>query len=179
MNILKEISINTGSKFFAFSFVQFFYGLLIFPQLRSIFLCILGAKINSSAIIMNVKFFNWHQKGPKALSIGKESYIGDETLLDLYTDIVIEDEVTIAQRCLVLTHLNVGYASHPLQKYFPKVSKKVVFKNGSVIGAGSTILPGVTVGEKSFVAAGSVVIKNVLPGYLVGGVPAKVIRKIK
>lgn len=179
MNFYKEISLNTGSKFFAFSLIQIIYGLLIFPQLRSIFLSLLGAKINSSSIIMNVKIFNWHQKGPKALSIGKDSFIGDETLLDLYDDIVIGDEVTIAQRVLILTHLNVGYSSHPLQKYFPKFSKKVILESGAVIGAGSTILPGVTVGRRSFVAAGSVVVKNVPANCLVGGVPAKVIRKIK
>lgn len=178
MNLRKEIGINKVLKFSVFSLLQIVYGLLIFPPLRSIFLNILGANINLSSLIMNVKFFNWHQKGPKALLVGKDCYIGDETLLDLYDSIVIEDEVTIAQRVLILTHLNVGYSNHPLQKYFPKISKKVVIKRGAVIGAGVTILPGVTIGQKAFIAAGSVVTKNIAASHLVGGVPAKVIRKI-
>lgn len=178
MNFHEEVGFTKAAKFFIFSLLQIVYGFLIFPQLRSIFLNILGAQINPNALIMNVKFFNWHQKGPKAIKIGKDCFIGDETLIDLYNSVVLEDQVTIAQRVNVLTHMNVGYKHHPLQKHFPRISKQVVFKFGSVVGAGSTILPGVTIGEKSFVAAGSVVTKNVPAQSLVGGVPAKIIRKI-
>ncbi len=46
------------------------------------------------------------------------------------------------------------------------------------IGAGATILPGVTVGENAVVAAGAVVSKNVPDNTVVGGIPAKVIRTI-
>lgn len=179
MNFRKEVGYFEALKFFAFSLVQIIYGLLTFPHLRSIFLNILGANISLNLIMMNVKFFNWHQKGPKALTIGKDCFIGDETLIDLYDEVILEDQVTLAQRVLVLTHINVGYADHPLQKSFPKTSRKVVFKKGAVVGASSTILAGVTIGEKSFVAAGSVVTKNVPANTLVGGVPAKIIRKIK
>lgn len=179
MNFHKEVSLDKAIRFFTFSLLQAVYGLLVFPQLRTIFLKLLGANINSNAIIMNVKFFNWHQKGPKALIIGKDCFIGDETLIDLYDEVVLEDQVTLAQRVLILTHINVGYADHPLQNIFPKKSSKVVFKKGAVVGASSTILPGVTIGEKSFVAAGSVITKNVPANTLVGGVPAKIIRKIK
>ncbi len=179
MNFHKEVNLTSASKFFAFSLIQILYGLLIFPQLRLIFLNLLGANVNANALIMNVKFFNWHQKGPKALVIGKDCFIGDETLIDLYDEVALEDQVTLAQRVLVLTHINVGYADHPLQNSFPKTSSKVLFKKGAVVGASSTILPGVIIGEKSFVAAGSVVTKSVPANTLVGGVPAKIIRKIK
>jgi acetyltransferase-like isoleucine patch superfamily enzyme len=46
------------------------------------------------------------------------------------------------------------------------------------IAAGATIIGGVTVGENSVVAAGSVVTKNVPSNTLVGGNPARVIRSI-
>jgi acetyltransferase-like isoleucine patch superfamily enzyme len=49
---------------------------------------------------------------------------------------------------------------------------------GLVIAAGAIIIGGVTVGENSVVAAGSVVTKNVPPNTLVGGNPAKLIRSI-
>ena len=127
---------------------------------------------------MNVKFFNWYHTGPKGLKIGEDCFIGDETLIDLYDSVVLEDKTTLAQRITVLTHLNVGYLDHPLQKHFPKTSKPVVFKTGSVVGASATILPGVTVGEKSFVAAGSLVSKDVTDHTLVAGVPVKIIRRI-
>ena len=46
------------------------------------------------------------------------------------------------------------------------------------IGAGATILPGVTIGENAVVGAGSVVTKDVEPRTIVGGVPAKFIKNI-
>lgn len=179
MNYHKEVGYLEAIKFTFYIVVQILYGLLIFPHLRSIFLNLLGANICLNLIMMNVKFFNWHQKGPRALTIGKDCFIGDETLIDLYDEVILEDQVTLAQRVLVLTHINVGYTDHPLQKFFPKKSSKVIFKKGAVIGASSTILAGVTIGERSFVAAGSVVTKDVPANTLVGGVPAKVIRRIK
>lgn len=179
MKLFKEVGIKRIIKFFIYNFLQIFYTFLFLPPLRTIFLTLLGANINSEAILMGVKFFNWHINGPQGLTIGKDCFIGDETLIDLYDEVILEDQVTLAQRVLVLTHVNVGYSNHPLQKFFPKTSSRVVFNKGAAVGAGSTILPGVTIGKKSFVAAGSVVTRNVPPGVLVGGVPARIIRKIK
>ena len=184
MKALKEISAEKALKFAVFSIIQTLYHLLIdhifnFPQSRKLFLQLLGAAVGKDSILMNVRFFNWHKKGLKGFKIGKECFIGDETLIDLYDNVVLENQVTIAQRVTILTHLNVGYRDHPLQKYFPKFSKPVTIKKGSVVGARSTILPGVTIGEESFIAAGSVVTKNVPKRTLVAGIPAKIVRKIK
>ncbi len=52
-------------------------------------------------------------------------------------------------------------------------------KKGAWIGAGAILLPGVTIGEYSLVAAGAVVTKDVLPYTMVAGVPAKVIKELK
>lgn len=184
MKAIEEIGIRKASRFLAYSLLQVIYHrivnhFLFFSPVRKFFLQLLGAKIGKNAIIMDVKFFNWHHMGPKGLKIGKDCFIGDETLIDLYDQVVLEDQVTIAQRVTVLTHTNVGYSNHPLQKFFPKRAKPVIFKSGSVAGAAATILPGVTIGQESFVAAGSVVTKNIPAYSLVAGVPAKVIRKIK
>jgi acetyltransferase-like isoleucine patch superfamily enzyme len=51
-------------------------------------------------------------------------------------------------------------------------------KKNAWIGAGATILPGVTVGENSVVAAGAVVSKDVPDNTVVGGIPAKVLKSI-
>ena len=56
--------------------------------------------------------------------------------------------------------------------------KPVHLKRNCWIGAGATILPGVTVGENAVVAAGAVVTKNVEPNTVVGGNPAKIIRRL-
>lgn len=178
MKAIKEIGLTKTVKFFFYSIFELFYILLFLAPLRSFYLKILGAKIGPDSILMKVEFFNWHQCGPKGLTIGSECFVGDETLIDLYDHVVLEDQVTIAQRVIILTHLNVGYENHPLQKYFPKTSQPVTIKQGSVVSASSTILPGVTIGKHSFVAAGSVVTKDVPAHTLVGGVPAKEIRKL-
>lgn len=52
----------------------------------------------------------------------------------------------------------------------------VIFEGDNWIGANSTILKGVTIGEGAVVAAGSVVNKDVLPYSIVGGVPAKLLK---
>ena len=51
--------------------------------------------------------------------------------------------------------------------------------DGVWIGSNATILPGVTIGEGAIIAAGAVVTKDVEAMSIVGGVPAKLIRKIK
>ena len=47
------------------------------------------------------------------------------------------------------------------------------------IGANATVLAGVTIGDGAVVAAGAVVTKDVEPNTIVGGIPAKVIKKIE
>ena len=86
--------------------------------------------------------------------------------------------MTLAERVTILTHTNVGYKDHPLQKYFPSIAKPVFLDYGSFVGANVTILPGVTIGKCAFVATGSVVTEDVSEYSLVAGVPARVIRKV-
>lgn len=52
-------------------------------------------------------------------------------------------------------------------------------KEGASIGSGATVLSGLTIGENAIVGAGSVVTRNVPPGTIVAGNPAKALRKIK
>lgn len=54
----------------------------------------------------------------------------------------------------------------------------ILIKRNAWIGAGATILPGVTIGENSVVAAGAVVSKDVPDNVVVGGVPAKILKEI-
>lgn len=184
MKALKEIEAKKALSFIIYSLVQTFYHqtinhLFFIPPARKIFFQILGSKIGTGSVLMDVRFFNFHHVGPGGLTIGKDCFIGDETLIDLYDKVTLEDQVTIAQRVTILTHLNVGYKDHPLQAYFPKSSKTVEFKTGSFVGAGSIILPGVSIGERSFIAAGSVVTSDIPKDSVAAGVPAKVIKKLK
>ncbi|KAF2333153.1 acyltransferase [Flavobacterium daemonense] len=61
----------------------------------------------------------------------------------------------------------------PRSKVYPKEFKKTVIKAGCSIGANSTVIAGLEVGEKSFIGAGSVVTKNILPYTVWYGNPAE------
>ena len=56
--------------------------------------------------------------------------------------------------------------------------KPIVLKRNAWIGSRAVVLPGVTVGEGAVVASGAVITKDVPARCIVGGVPAKIIKKL-
>ena len=178
MKALGEIGMGRPARFGFFTLAMAPYRLALFPQLRSLWLRLLGARIGRGAILHDVRFFNLYRRGLGGLSVGKDCFLGDECLIDLAEAVSLEDQVTLAERVLVLTHTNVGYRDHPLQRNFPPMAAAVVVEAGSFVGAGVTLLPGVRVGRGSFVAAGSVVTEDVPPATLVAGVPARAVRAL-
>src|SRR5262249_49476045 len=149
-----------------------------FPPLRAAWLRLLGARIGSDVVLHDVRFFNLYRAGVAALEIGDQCFLGDECLLDLAAPIRLERQVTLAERVLILTHTNVGYADHPLQRLFPASAGPVRLESGCFVGAGAIVLPGLTIGREAFVAAGSVVTHDVPPRTLVAGVPARAVRAL-
>lgn len=108
--------------------------------------------------------------------------IGDHTRVGLHNTIIgpvrIGNHVNLAQG-ITVTALN-----HNFQDSGRKIDEQgittvpVRIEDDIWIGANAVILPGVTIGQHSVVAAGAVVTKNVPPHSLVAGVPAKIIRQI-
>lgn len=178
MKALSEIGLGRAARFGFFSLAMVPYRLALFPQLRAPWLRLLGARIGRGSVLHGVRFFNLYRRGLAGLEIGEECFIGDECLFDLAEGIRLERQVTLAERVLVLTHTNVGYRDHPLQRHFPAMATPVVVETGAFLGANVTVLPGVRIGACSFVAAGSVLTGDVPPRTLVAGVPARVIRPI-
>jgi acetyltransferase-like isoleucine patch superfamily enzyme len=119
-------------------------------------------------------FVPFHTNFGKHIKLGKNVFINHAcSFLDL-GGITIEDDVLVGPR------VNLTTENHPVdptkRKYLEL--KPILIKRNAWIGAGATILPGVTVGENSIVAAGAVVNKDVPDNAIVGGVPAKVIKTI-
>jgi len=105
--------------------------------------------------------------------IGQEFFVFANGRTDLLT---LEDNVGIAPFAIILIHTHPG--NEILDALYPKQTLPVTIKKNAWIGARVTILGGVTIGENSVVAAGSIVTRNVPANTLVGGVPAVRIRKI-
>jgi acetyltransferase-like isoleucine patch superfamily enzyme len=175
---LRQIGWGRAARFGVYTLAMVPYRLALFPPARAAWLRLLGARIGPRAILHDVRFFNLYRRGLAGLDVGAECFLGDECLLDLAEGIRLEPQVTLAERVLILTHTNVGYHDHPLQAHFPAAAAAVVLERGCFVGAAVTILPGVTIGRESFVAAGSVVTESVPPRTLVAGVPARRVREI-
>jgi len=120
-----------------------------------------------------IKIHRW-----RGVTIGKNSFIGRRVTLDhSYPEyIFIGDNISLAGNNFVLTHSN---PYKHFEKTFDSFVAPVVIKNGAWISLGAMILPGVTVGENTVIAAGAVVTKDIPDNVIAGGVPAKVIKDVK
>jgi len=124
--------------------------------------------------------------------IGKYTFINGYSVL--YTNVELGNYCTVARNC------EIGVTSHPVNwlssssfqyskeifpilkeievKHIPFVShEKTVIGNDVWIGAKVCIVNGVKIGDGAIIAAGAIVTKDVEPYSIVGGVPAKLIRK--
>jgi acetyltransferase-like isoleucine patch superfamily enzyme len=139
-------------------------------EIRDLLRQITGTEIDESVAIFTPLYINYG----KHTKIGKNVFINfDCTFLDL-GGITIEDGVLIAPKVSLLSE------GHPISpdKRHSLVPKPIHIKKNAWIGANATILQGVTIGENSVVAAGSVVSKDIPDNVIVGGAPAKIIKEI-
>ncbi len=119
----------------------------------------------------------WLHKN-RGVKIGNNVHIGPMvTIDDVYPNfVIIEDGVSIAGQNFILTHNKpLEYHKHLSEAFLAPV----IIKKNAWIAIGVIILPGVTIGEGSIVASGSVVNKDIPPFTLFGGVPAKRIKKFE
>jgi len=124
---------------------------------------------------VNIQKGVYFGKGDK-ITIGDFSGIGENSILGQTDEIIIGNNVMIGPQLLVLTQNHNFEDRIQLIRLQGGKTKPVQIGNNVWIGARVTILPGVTVGEGSVIAAGAVVTKNISPFTVVGGVPAKKIK---
>jgi len=89
--------------------------------------------------------------------------------------------ITIGDNVLIASHAVITSQTHDVNvKVYceSELVKPVVLEDNVWIGAGAVILPGITVGEGSIIGAGSVVTRDVLPGSVMVGVPARKLRSV-
>jgi acetyltransferase-like isoleucine patch superfamily enzyme len=140
-------------------------------EIRSLFSELIGKKVDDSFLLIPP----FYTVGGDEIRVGRNVFVNQNcTFYDL-GGLDIADDVLIGPNVSILT------ASHPLdpsQRRKVTIGKPIAIERNVWIAAGATIIGGVTVGENSVVAAGSVVTRDVPPNTLVGGNPARVIRSV-
>lgn len=127
-----------------------------------------GAKIDSSAVVYSTAKIYY----PKNLIMGKNSCIASN--VDCYNVdmIIIGKHVTVSQKAFLCT------ASHNIESdRHELITKPVIIEDKAWVGAGAYIGLGVTIGEGAVVGATASVYKSIEPWTVVGGNPAKTIKK--
>lgn len=140
-------------------------------QVRALFSELIGKRVDDSFVLIPP----FYATGGADTTIGRNVFINQNcTVYDL-GGIDIADDVMIGPNVSLIT------SSHPIEPSRRRdgvIARPIVIERNVWIAAGAILIGGVTVGENSVVAAGSVVTRDVPPNSLVGGNPARVIRSI-
>ncbi len=110
--------------------------------------------------------WNWMCQYHENLKLGKNTDIGAFTYINAKYGVEIQENVQIGSHCSIYSESTIDGKRG-----------KVVIKRNARVGSHTVIMPGVTIGENAIVAACSFVTADVPEGTLVGGVPAKPIKK--
>jgi acetyltransferase-like isoleucine patch superfamily enzyme len=115
------------------------------------------------------------------LEVGSNVDIGWQTTIAVGTRVVLGDNVRLAGRCFLA-----GYPGHPLEAERraaglpcdPGQSGDIVLEDDVWLASGVTVLAGVRIGRGTVVGTGSVVTRDLPPGVIAAGCPARVVREI-
>lgn len=140
-------------------------------EIRQIMAELTGQEVNETLRLVPP----FHTDCGKNIHIGENVFINSNCTMQDQGGVYIGDDVLIGHNVCLLT-LNHDFEIEKRAELHPS---PVHIKDKAWIGSNSTILPGVTIGEGAIVAAGAVVTRDVMAKTVVGGVPAKPIKKIK
>lgn len=142
-----------------------------------------GSRIGADCLIADQAFVREKCIIGDAVIVGRGVTVENETRIGSYTKIqsqsyvtawtTIEDYVFLAP-CVVTTNDN--FMGRTTERF--KYRKGPTIKRGARVGANTTLLPGITIGREAFVAAGSVVTRDVVDETLVMGSPARPLRAV-
>ena len=140
------------------------------PEVRDLFARLFGKPVDPSFRVFP----------PFYTDFGKNITVGKNVFINACCHFQEQGGFTLGDNCLVghnvvFATLNHGFAPEERQSMLPA---PIVVGRNVWIGSNSTILQGVTIGDNSIIAAGSVVTKDVLANAIVAGVPARFIRSI-
>lgn len=143
-----------------------------FP-LKAFLLRLAGARLGREVRVVSGARFRI--SGP--LSVGDGTWLGEDLLV-----VGGDAEVSIGGRCDIGPRVTLVTGSHVLWQNEDRAagdgfSAPIMIGDGVWIGAGATILGGVSVGDRAMIAAGALVASDVEPDTLVAGVPARLVKR--
>jgi maltose O-acetyltransferase len=110
-------------------------------------------------------------------SVGEDTFISGPLHVDLGAPVRIGSHVQLGHHVVLLT---INHEMGPANaRCGPQVAAPIIIGDGVWIASRVTVLPGVSIGDGSVVAAGAVVSRDVPPNSLVAGVPARVVRALE
>ena len=125
---------------------------------------------------------NCYIEPPFHANWGCNMHVGNNFYSNFNLTVVDDVDIYIGDNVMIAPNVVIATGTHPI---CPKLREKGYQYNLSVhignrvwIGAGSIILPGVTIGDDSVIGAGSVVTKNIPSGVVAVGNPCRVLREI-
>lgn len=139
-------------------------------KIREVFSRLIGKEVDETFFLIPPFYTDFGEN----INIGKNVFVNHACTFMDRGGITLEDEVLIGPKVNLIT---TNHPVHPSERR-ATISHPIVIRKRAWIGAAATVMPGVTIGENSVVAAGAVVTRNVPPNTIVGGVPAKVIKTI-
>jgi acetyltransferase-like isoleucine patch superfamily enzyme len=161
-------------KFYFFKANNLFIGNR--PRIRNVRFLVIGNNVRFGSFLkINTYFID--PKNKPSVKINDNCYIGDNFTILCANNILIEKNVLIASNVLITDE---NHGIDPTQNYYMYqrlITNKVIIGEGTWVGANVIILPGVSVGKKCVIGAGTVVSKSIPDYSMVVGVPGKVIKK--
>lgn len=140
-------------------------------EIRELFSKLIGKNVDRTFAM----FPPFYTDCGKNISVGKNVFINSGCRFQDQGGITIGDGVLIGHNVMLAT-LNHDIDPRKRSTMHPA---PIVIGNNVWIGANATVVPGVTIGDGAAIAAGAVVSKDVPANVIVGGVPAKIIKKIE
>ena len=113
-----------------------------------------------------------------AKKVGKNVCVMDHVYLHHWKNLEVGDNVSIAHGTSIVSFNHTWADENVPIKYNPSEPLPVVIGNDVWVGCGVRILGGVTIGDRSVIAAGAVVTRDCEPNAVYAGVPARLVKRI-